>query len=181
MEGSNEQLGVKSPIVDSVGKKVSALYEKFARIPVSDEVVKSFDRIANTFQSEKGKRMIESLRPIIPTLAKVGEGVYAALDVVCGVVGFGSGVKDVRENFAARKTRRPGVPDVASAIANPKWINNIFNGVSKAIGIPAFAFVARPVSWAAFYSARAFGAVGEVVGRNVDQILLRKEQKLKKV
>ena len=178
MEGSNEQLGVKSPVVDSVGKKVSALYEKFVRIPVSDEVIKSFDRIANTFQSEKGKRMIESLRPIIPTLAKVGEGVSAAFDVVCGVVGFGSGVKDVRENFAARKTN---IPPVDKAIASPKWINNIFVGVSKAIGIPAFALVARPFSRAAFYSARALGAVGEVVGRNVDQILLRKEQKLKKV
>ena len=72
---------------------------------MSEEIVKSFDRIAKTFQSEKGKRMVESLRPIIPTLAKFGEGVCAALDVVCGVVGFGSGVRDVRENFAARKQR----------------------------------------------------------------------------
>lgn len=178
MEGFNEQAGVTSPVVESVWKRVSALYEKFARIPVSDEMVKSFDRIASAFQSEKGKRMVESLRPIIPTLAKFGEGVYAALDVVSGVVGFGSGVKDVRENFEARKTN---IPPLAKALASPVWNKNIFVGASKAIGIPAFALVARPVSRIAFYSARAFGAVGEAAGRQVDQILLRKEQKTKKV
>lgn len=178
MEDSHEQIPVKSPVVESVGKRISVLYEKFLRIPVSDEMVQSFDRIAKTFQSEKGKRMVESIRPIIPTLAKFGEGVYAALDVVSGVVGFGSGAKDVRENFEARKIE---MSPEAKALASPVWNKNIFVGASKAIGIPAFALVARPFSRIAALSARAVGSVGETAGRLVDQILLRKEQIRKNV
>lgn len=178
MEDSHEQIPVKSPVVESVGKRISALYEKFARIPVSDEMVKSFDRIASTFQSEKGKRMVESLRPIIPTLAKVGEGMNAVLDVATGVIGFGMGFGQARGNLEDSKIK---MNPVAKAVASPKWINNIFVGVSKAIGIPAFALVARPFSRATVLGARGVGAIGEVVGRNVDQILLRKEQRRKNV
>lgn len=172
-----------SRVVESVQKKLSSFYEKHARINVTDEVVKSFDRVATTFQSEKGKRVVESIRPYIPTLGKIGEGLSATVDLLVGVVGFRSGIERVKtgmqlKNLALHATSesRPLVATAFSGIGNEM----VTRGAVRAVGMPIIGFVGRPMSRALFYGTQGLGFIGEKVGTRVDQILLRKEKDQKK-
>ena len=176
MESTGEAVRVQPPVVEKVKDTVFSLYEKYARIPVSDEVVTSFDRVAKTFQSEKGKRMIDSMRPYIPTLANMAEGFNAAADLSCGAIGMGFGIKEVvglRRDI--KKTPVPFV--VADHLGHYKKLGV---GLGKAIVIPTAFAALRPFSRGALYGARGLGSVGEFVGKTVDQMLMRSEGKQKK-
>lgn len=176
MEGSLEQPRTPSPVVDSVKKRILGFYEKYGRIPVSDEAQKAFDRVANTFQSEKGKQMMSSLRAYIPTLSKVGEGVSGVCDVVTGAVGIGFGVREAKKGIAGRKesAKLDKLDNVKAGLDS--GYNKMFNsGLLKSTLIPAVSWGVRPFSRTAFYSARGMGAVGVPIARYVDAILLRRE------
>lgn len=182
MESTGETLRVQQPVVQKVKDAVTSFYEKYARIPVSDEVVKSFDRLAKTFQSEKGKRMISSIRPWIPKVAKIGEGWSAVADLFCGVVGLGFGLRNIKDGIVDRRLAveySKKMPFVSSIMARaaPRRIGV---GITEAALIPTVAFLGRPVSRSALLMTRGVSLVGEYVGAKVDQMLMRSQEKQKK-
>lgn len=182
MELSPEQSRAQAPVVDTLRKRLGVFYEKHARINVADEVVTAFDRIATTFQSEKGKRMISSVRPWIPTVAKIGEGWSAAADLFCGVVGLGFGLRNIKDGIVERKLAvayAENMPFVSSIMARGAT-RRIGVGITAASVIPTVSFLGRPVSRGALLTTRGVGLIGEYVGAKVDQMLMRSQEKQKK-
>lgn len=171
MEQTLEHTTPPSPVVDRVFQRVSSMYEKYAQVPVSFEIVKSFDRVAKTFQSEKGKKAVESIKPYIKTVANIGEGVNATLDVLCGAIGVGFGVKDM----VSPKTIQKKAGLTGSMMSQSLSDKNISFGLAKVLLSPPAFLIGRPFSRGAQLGARVIGSIGEQVAKKVDQILLRKQ------
>lgn len=91
MENKFAEPAKKEPtVLRRVRDRVVALHDKHLKVtPLSEHILERFNALAPDVSSQKGKKLVEWLRPRIVDLAKNAEVATAVADVAIGVVAAG--------------------------------------------------------------------------------------------
>lgn len=180
MEQSSETTSPKSPVVESIGKKV---WESVVAIPVSKEWATKMRSVADQMTARKFSKARELLRnkaDLIGKTAQVGAAVVdVAVAVLCGagVVKFGKDMKNSVESQTQRihdpqfRAINRGQSEVfTNRHAHAKKGAILFGGLGGAM------FVVRPASRAAYFGAKWGGTAVERIAGVMNTIALRSEK-----
>lgn len=105
MEGKTTELVHReSQPVRSVREKIVSFHDTYLRVtPFSSDIVKTFEEILPKITSQKGKEVAQRIRPKLSNIAKNAEMAMTATDLIVGVVGLGSGSKDMVHAISLHK------------------------------------------------------------------------------
>ncbi len=171
MEGKTTELVHKeAKVVGAVREKITSMYDAYTKsVPLSLHMTQSFESILPYISSQKGKAIVESIRPIISRVSKHTEMVTTAGDLVLGVVGMGLGIKDVSHAMVFRKrmNKHSDQPDVFFATGDAMW-----KGFAKGI-FGGILVLGRPITR---FTDVGLLPIAKKIALWTDGILLRKEK-----
>lgn len=187
MEISHTEQSRNSRVNQSVRDRIVDFHDRRLKVsPLSEDIVKTFESIAASLRSEKGKQIIETVRPKMKTYAKNAEIGIATVDYVVGLATTGLGVSEWRkksgENTIQIKKLRAATPELKSVEENISAYmreigQNKLKRRQKITGIGVGVLALRPITRLTDLSTRITRPVAVFAAKQVDAILLRQEQK----
>lgn len=186
MESSPVEHQREKRLLSSVRDRVVEFHDRHLKVsPLSEHMVETYEQVAMSLRSEKGKQIAEQLRPHMKSIAKNAEIGMAGLDFVVGLATTGLGASAWRKKSLENQTEIAKLRDsVDKAFHKEMTVGYMkevgyakLRGPKKLTAVGAGILAFRPLTRLTDMSMRMLRPVTVFATRKVDAILLRNEPK----